>query len=92
MRIRKLQPLRSLGVILSSAEMDEFVGGIAGRIARRVSDPDGDFTASVQHRTFRTRSARGVDRVVGQVGAAPWAAAIEAKRGPLARALRETDG
>lgn len=89
-RFRKLKQLRSLSVILDAAEMAEFVMDIADDVVANVTDPNADFMASLRSQAFHTRSARGVRRVVGQVGAAPWAAAIEAQRGPLARALGET--
>lgn len=89
-RLRKLRQLQSLGVILDSPEMAELVMGIADEIATNVHDPNAEFMASLRSQAFHSRSARGVKRVVGQVGAAPWAAAVEAQRGPLARALGET--
>ncbi len=83
----RLKQLRSLGVILASSEMEAFVLDIAEDIKSRVSDPNGEFMASLDAHTFRTTSARGVKRVVGQVGAAPGVGErVEAARGPLARA------
>lgn len=84
----RLKQLQSLGVILDSEEMGAYVGGIARDVMGAVSDPNAQFMASLRWQTFHTRSGRGVARVVGQVGAEPVVGArVEAKRGPLARAL-----
>ena len=88
----RLKQLRSLGVILDSPEMENVVMGIADDVIGGVQDPNAEFMASLRSQSFHTKSARGVKRVVGQVGAAPWGASIEALRGPLARALGEADG
>lgn len=88
-RFKKLKQLRSLGVILDSGEMESFVSGVAAGVLAGVSDPNPEFMGSLRMGTFHTRSARGVKRVVAQVGAAPGVGeAVEAARGPLARALR----
>jgi len=74
----------------SLGEMEKLVAGIAGDISAHVSDPNAKFMASIDVHTFHTTSARGVKRVVGQVGADPvLGPRVEAKRGPLARATRE---
>lgn len=92
-RFRKLQPLSTLGVILDSPEMAGIVSGIAQEIAGNISDSNAAFMASVRTQTFRTTSGRGVRRVVGQVGAAPGVGSrVEAKRGPIARALGASGG
>lgn len=88
----RLKQLRSLGVILDSDEMEKFVLQRAESILGRVSDPNPAFMGSLDAHTFHTTSARGVKRVVGQVGAAPGVGeAVEAARGPLARA-KAADG
>jgi hypothetical protein len=87
-RRTRLKQLQSLGVILDSAEMEKHVAGLADAIKDAVDDPNPRFMATLRSRTFHTRSARGVSRVVGQVGAVPGLGdRVEAKRGPLARAL-----
>ena len=92
-RLRKLQPLSTLGRILNSDEMEDVVSGIARDVLQNIRDPNAAFMASLRTQTFHTTSGRGVKRVVGQVGAAPGVGSrVEAARGPLARALGASRG
>lgn len=92
-RRSKLKQLQSLGVILDSPEMAQKVERIVGEVLANTSDPNPKFMASLRTQLFHTRSNRGVRRVVGQVGAEPvLGGRVEAKRGPLARALGAARG
>jgi hypothetical protein len=93
LKFRQLKQLQSLSVILDSAEMEKHVSGLADAVKDAVDDPNAEYMGTLQARTFHTKSARGVRRVVGQVGAAPGIGArVEAKRGTLARALGAARG
>lgn len=92
-RRAKLKQLQSLSVILDSPEMAARVDGITAEVLAGVTDPNPKFMASLRTQLFHTRSNRGVRRVVGQVGAEPvLGGRVEAKRGPLARALGAARG
>lgn len=83
----KIKRLRSLGDILSSAEAEAVVMGIAHSIAANVSDPNPQVEATLRVKAWRKTRGRTAPRVVGQVGMAPWLRGVEAKRGPIARAV-----
>lgn len=85
---RKVKQLRTLGVILDSPEMAGYIGGLTEKVRSSVSDSNPAFMASIRSQLFHSRSGSGMKRVVGQVGAHPVVGLrVEAKRGPLARAL-----
>ena len=87
MRVKRV---RDLGDILASAETERLMQQLADRVAEGVSDPNPDVAATLRTQVFVSKSRRSrvaSKRAVGQVGIAPWLAGVEAKRGPLARAL-----
>jgi len=90
MASNRLKRLRSIGDILASDEMVGIVGGLAGKIAANVSDPNPAVAATLRTQVFITTGGRSARRAVGQVGIAPSLRSVEAKRGPLARAVGAT--
>lgn len=83
----KLNRLRSLGDIMSSADMRAIVESIADGVAANVSDPNPAVRETLRTQVFEQREGRTPARVVGQVGMAPWLRGVEAKRGPIAKAI-----
>jgi len=90
MASNRLKRLRSIGDILASDEMVGIVRGLASDIASNVSDPNPAVVATLRTQVFITTGGRAARRAVGQVGIAPSLAGVEAKRGPLARAVGAT--
>lgn len=88
----RVRRLRSIGDILTSLEMVNILEGITSRIAANVSDPDPKVRSTLRTQIYMSRGGRAADRAVGQVGIAPYLRGIEARRGPLARALGESRG
>jgi hypothetical protein len=88
----RIKRLRSIGDILTSSEMVNILEGITGSIAANVSDPNPAVRATLRTKIFMSRGGRAADRAVGQVGIAPYLRGVEAKRGPLARAVGESRG
>lgn len=84
----KLKRLRTLGDILSSDEMVQTVQGITADIRQNVSDPNPAVQATLRSQVFKSNGGRSAARVVGQVGMAPWLEGVEARRGPIARAVQ----
>jgi hypothetical protein len=80
----KFRQLRSLSEIMLSAEMESVLAQRADKVLEAArTDPNPVYVASLDVHTFRSKS-----RVSIQVGAAPGiGAAVEAKRGTLAKAL-----
>ncbi len=93
--VKKFKRVGELATILASAEMQKFVGDLAERVAGNVSDPNPAVDATLRTQVYITTSRKArtaTKRAVGQVGVAPWLIGVEAKRGPLARALGVTRG
>lgn len=88
----KLKRLRSLGDIMTSPAMVGVLQGLASQVAANVSDPNPAVRETLRTQIYMSRGGRGADRAVGQVGMAPWLRGVEAKRGPMARALGDTVG
>jgi hypothetical protein len=81
---RKLRQIRSISEIMLSPEMEEILTDLGEKVlTAATSDPNPVYVDSLKLQTFRSSS-----RVSVQVGAAPKiGAAVEAKRGTLAKAL-----
>lgn len=88
----KLRRLRTLGDIMSSPEMVEILEGINASIRANVSDPNPQVAATLRSQVFMSSGGRSAARAVGQVGMAPWLRGVEARRGPIARALGSSRG
>jgi hypothetical protein len=67
--------------------MVDMLNGITSEIAGNVSDPNPEVRETLRTQIYMSPGGRSARRAVGQVGIAPWLASVEAKRGPLARAL-----
>lgn len=83
----RLKRLRTLGDIMTSDDMVKLLNGITSDIRENVSDPSPAVEATLRTQVFVSK-AGAVDRAVGQVGMAPWLKGVEAKRGPIARAVQ----
>jgi hypothetical protein len=81
---RKLRQVRSIAEILQSPELENILVDLGEKVLSAAStDPNQTYVDSLELHTFQSNS-----RVSVQVGAAPKiGAAVEAKRGTLARAL-----
>lgn len=88
----RLKRVRTLGDILSSSEMVSMLEGINAEIRSNVSDPNPAVAATLRSQVFMSSGGRSARRAVGQVGMAPWLRGVEAKRGPMARALGASRG
>ena len=87
-----VKQIRSLSVILTSTEIEGQLNKILDRVEANASrDPNREYVKSFRRQIFRSRgSGRVADRKIGQFGAAPGVGtAVEARRGTMARALRE---
>lgn len=88
-----LKQIRSLSDILTSSEMEDLLETLMARVKANASrDPNSEYVDSLRSQIFYSRGAgRMASRKVGQVGAKPGlGTAVEASRGTLARALRES--
>ena len=88
----RIKRLRTIGDILTSGEMVNILEGITSRIAANVSDPNPAVRSTLRTQIYMSRGGHAAARAVGQVGIAPYLRGVEAKRGPLARALGESRG
>lgn len=88
----RLKRVRTLGDILSSSEMVSMLEGINAEIRSNVSDTNPAVAATLRSQVFMSSGGRSARRAVGQVGMAPWLRGVEAKRGPMARALGASRG
>lgn len=88
----KIKRLRSLGDIMTSGEMVGILQGLASRVAANVSDPNPAVAETLRTQIFVSGGGRAAPRAVAQVGMAPYLRGVEAKRGPMARALGAISG
>ena len=75
-----------IGRIMRSSELAAQLEPLADQVLHAAQqDPNEEFVKSLRKRLFISSGRAG--RVSWQVGAAPWAVAVEAVRGTMARAL-----
>lgn len=88
----KFKRLRTLGDIMTSPEMVDILEGLAAEVESNVSDPNPAVRETLRSQIFMSSGGRGPERAVAQIGMAPYLRPVEAKRGPMARALGRTVG